>query len=176
MSNNNSEMMNLDELRNIILHSQELEKKRKGQTRLVIEDNPNREKVKKMNPKFCHEWNNLDLDSQINRLIEFVSRFSSENDLTAPTSKKVRKLLVKSLIHENLDVDYDSEVGIITKIPKLYYSNENGYYLGTYLNEKGEFIFRVSKISKCHNGSQNMSIVTEDFQTDPKKSLILTKK
>lgn len=171
--------MDLDDLRQVVLQSQEKEEDRKNKTKLLISENPNRKKVKKINPKFCYEWSALETDLKINRLIEFVSRFSDENDLPAPTAKKLRKLLVASLVNETLDIDYDSTVGIVNSIPKLYYNEENGYYLGTYLNDKGEFIYRVSKITRCHNDSinQNLSIVTEDFKDEPKKKhLNLTKK
>ena len=158
-----SEELNLDELRKIVLQSQEKERSQEPQTKLYEEINPNRGKVKKLNPKYCYEWSSLDTDIQVNRLIEFVNRYSEEHDLSTATAKKVRQLLVNALINENLQVEYDMTVGIITKIPKLYYSKEKGYYLGTYLNDEGKFIFKVSKISKCVDTGEEQKITTEEF-------------
>lgn len=168
--------LDLDELRNIVLKSQEIENAGNTQTQLL--NNENRKKVKKINPKFCYDWVNLDADLQINRLIEYVSRYTEEQDLSTATAKKVRQLLVNALINEKLEVEYDSTIGIITNIPKLYYSDDKGYYLGTYLNDKGEFIFRVSRISRVNtkNGDQEITITTEDYSADSKKKLALTKK
>lgn len=167
--------IDLNALRKIIIKSQEEEIAKKRQTQLFEKENPHRKKVKKINPKFCCEWSQLDCDLQVNRIIEFVSRFGDENDLSTATTKKIRKMLVSSLVNEKLQVKYDSSIGIITSIPKLYYSDSKGYYLGTYLNDNGEFIFRVSKISDVKSGGdQKMTITTEDYQS--KKSLNIIKK
>lgn len=166
--------LDLDSLRELVLKSQSDEEKEKERTKLITEcNNPNRRKIKKVNPKFCSEWNQLDQDLQINRIIEYVSRYSEEQDLTPSTGKKIRQLLVKALIEENLEVEYDSTVGIIVNIPKLYYTDEEGYFLGTYLNNQGELTCRISKIATYSNNQQNgIAILTEEYQDNKKKDPI----
>lgn len=156
----------LEEIRKYIQKSQNDEQSKKKQTQLILE-NPSRRRVKKLNPKFCFEWSTLDRDQQINRLIEYVSRYMEKNDLSQSTSKKIRKLLVNALVQENLNVEYDKTLGMVTDIPKLYYNHDEGYYLGTYLDDQGEFICRISKISEESVGKGNdIRITTEDFSTD----------
>jgi len=156
------------EIKEVIIKSQKDEKTKSSSTQLIVE-NPNRKSIKKLNPKFCFEWETLDRDLQINRLIEYVGRYGEDNDLSSAVTKKLRKLLVTALVEENLQIEYDESLGIVTNIPKLYYNHDDGYYLGTYLNDQGDFICRISKISKCVESSSDLSITTEDFKT--KKSI-----
>lgn len=128
-------------------------------TTLYIPENDHRQKVKKINPKYCQSWDTLEVDYRANRLIEFVARYAHKNDITAPTSKKIKKLLAKALIQGHLTVDYDEVVGVIKDIPDLKYNHDNGYYI----DNDDSLIFRVSKISDCPDAK---TIVTEDFTED----------
>lgn len=159
-----TENINFEELRKIIQESQEKEVESKIHTKLIDDKyNIRRNKIKKLNPKFCIEWIELEKDLKVNRLIEYVERFKEKEDLTDATCKKLRKLLVDALVNETLDVDYDSSIGIINKIHKLQYNDIDGFYLGTYLNEEGNLTFKISKISKFM--LDDNTILTEDFKS-----------
>lgn len=161
--------IDLSALRQLILKLNAEEKAQNNHTELLV--NPNREKVKKLNPKFCSDWKHLELDSKINRLIEYTSRFAHEKDLSDSTSKKVRQLLVKAIVNETVEIEFDESLGIITKIPKLYYSDDKGYYLGTYLNNQGQFIFRISKISQQDQSNDTEILTTTEIKTKPSLNL-----
>lgn len=157
--------IDLDQLRQLVENAKQTEKENNQGTVLLEKINDNRKRLKKINPKFCEPWSSLDLDLKINRLIEHVSRLQEKQDLSNSTAKKIRQLLVNALVNETLDVDYDNVVGVVNKIPKLHYNDEQGWYLGTYLNDEGQFIFRVSKISSCvdKNDNSKLSITTEKY-------------
>jgi hypothetical protein len=139
--------VDLQELRKIVEQVEEEERHDVQQTQLLIIDTQ-RKRIKKLNPKYCCEWKDLEFEYKVNRIIEFVERFIEESDLPESTGKKIRKLLVKSQKDHQLVVEYDTAAGQITKVPKLYYNETDGYYLGTYLNDHGEFVTKVSKITK----------------------------
>jgi len=164
--------INFQELRKIIIETSKAEREGRSQTQLRINENPNRRLVTKLNPKFCADWDNLELDWKLNRIIEYTSRYGNKHDLPGSTVKKIRKLLASALKNDTLkQVVYDSTLGIITDIPKLLFSKEDGYYLGTYLDDNGSFISRVSKITKYSSGGgEPSSITTEHFQNKKKAS------
>lgn len=160
----NTDEIDLDRLRQEILQSTKEEEKNK--TKLLPPNIHQRHRPRKINPKFCYEWNQLDQDLQINRLIEYVGRYTSDNDLPPSTGKKIRKLLVEALVKETLNVEYDSNVGSVINIPKLFFDPKEGYFLGTYLNQEGELTCRISKISQITDSENNLAITTEDFKTN----------
>tara|TARA_R100001163_G_C5065682_1_gene203698 strand:- start:532 stop:1074 length:543 start_codon:yes stop_codon:yes gene_type:complete len=169
----------LDSLRDIIKKSHEEELAKAKKTK-ILEENPQinaRHRKEKTNPKFCYLWNHLDLDLKINRIIEFTSRFIHEKDLPSSTGKKIRKLLVSSLVNGLLDVEYDPVNGKILNVPKLFFNPKDGYFLGTYLDNDGNLATRISKISDINesSGDGGISITTEDF-TSQKKTISLKKK
>jgi len=166
--------IDIDKLRELILKSQEIELESIQKTKLLENKNDNRRKVKKINPKFCNEWSELDKDFQINRIIEYVDRHTEKEDLTEATSKKLRKLLVEALVNDQLDVEYDSVVGLINKIHKLHYNDNEGFFLGTYLNEDGNLPCRITKISKIT--TDDGIILTEDFAPVNSENTELSKK
>jgi hypothetical protein len=154
------EEIDVEELRRMVKMI-EAEEKSKTYTTQLLDVKTTRQKIKKINPKFCEEWDELDLECKINRIIEFVGRYTDIEDISDPTGKKLRKLLVTEIKNSNLLVEYDKCVGQITGIPKLYYNNEDGYYLGTYLNDDGKFISHISKISNYDD--TNLTITTDDY-------------
>jgi hypothetical protein len=166
----------LDDLRDMVLKSEQEELASTERTQLLDRGSNNiigkRSRLKKINPKFCTEWVNLELDMQINRIIEYVTRFSAENDLPNSTAKKIRKLLVEALVKESLtEIEWDITTGTIVKIPKLFFNPYDGYFLGTYLNKEGELATRISKISNIEDGM----ITTEEFNQN-KRTLNIIKK
>lgn len=166
----NDDTTDLESLRKLVIESEREAQEKSGKTE-ILEDNPytnKRHRPKKINPKFCYDWVQLDTDLKINRIIEYVGRYSSDHDLPPSTSKKIRKLLVNALVKGPLDVEYDPVVGSIIDIPKLFFNPKDGYFLGTYLNQDGELSTKVSKIRTVSDGT----ITTEDF----KRSLNLTRK
>ena len=161
--------IDLDSLRDIVKASQEEELSKSERTKLLEED-PKRYRPKKINPKFCYEWNSLETDLKINRLIEYVGRYSAEHDLPTSTSKKIRRLLVTALVKgPSLEVEYDQAMGVIKNIPKLFFNHKDGYFLGTYLNNEGEL---TTKVSRIKNVDGDGTITTEDY----KINLRLTRK
>ena len=163
--NNNSDEFDesyLDDLRNLVIKSHQDEQEATERTLLLnitnTTNNPlnkgNKRINKKINPKFCVEWVSLELDMQVNRIIEYVGRYSVEHDLPNSTSKKIRKLLVEALVKGTLnEIDWDPSNGIIRNIPKLFFNPHDGYFLGTYLNNQGELATRISKISITEDGN-----------------------
>jgi hypothetical protein len=167
---NDTTTTDLESLRQLVIDSEREAQAKFGKTEL-LEENPyknKRHRPKKINPKFCYDWVQLDTDLKINRIIEYVGRYSGENDLPRSTAKKIRKLLVSALMKGPLDIEYDPTVGSIINVPKLFFNPKDGYFLGTYLNEEGELPTKVSKIKTVADGT----ITTEDF----KRSLNLTRK
>ena len=157
----------LDDLRNLVLKSEQDELAASDRTQIL--DNKatsqlsgKRSRMRRVNPKFCTEWNTLEQDMQINRLIEYVGRYMNENDLPPSTGRKIRKLLVEALVKGTLlDIEWDMVTGTIQRIPKLFFNAHDGYFLGTYLNKEGELATRISKISNIEDGV----ITTEEFKT-----------
>lgn len=152
----------LDDLRNLVIKSQQDEQSTTERTLLLnitnSTSNPlnksNKKTNKKINPKFCVDWVTLEVDMQVNRIIEYVARYSVEHDLPNSTSKKIRKLLVEALVKGTLnEIEWDTTNGIIRNIPKLFFNPHDGYFLGTYLNNQGELATRISKISITEDGN-----------------------
>ncbi|MEX0598338.1 MAG: hypothetical protein WD512_17755 [Candidatus Paceibacterota bacterium] len=162
-SNNKSDEFDesyLDDLRNLVIKSEQDELANTERTLLlnITTSNPanksNKKTNKKINPKFCVDWLTLELDMQVNRIIEYVGRYSAENDLPSSTSKKIRKLLVEALVKGTLnEIEWDTTNGMIRNIPKLFFNPHDGYFLGTYLNNQGELATRISKISITEDGN-----------------------
>lgn len=165
--------MDLDQLRQIVIQANQEEAESQFNPEVVEEARRERPRRHgKINTKFCIPWDTLEIDLQINRVIEFVKRFQEDNDLTSATAKKVRKLLITAICNrEKLEVVYDQTLGQIVAIPKLYYRDETGYFLGTYLNQNGSLVKRVSKISQIQEGEEKDKIMTEDYQPKPKMNL-----
>jgi len=172
----NTDEIDLDKLRQEILELTKEEELKSKKTKLLPSNIHQRHRPRKINPKFCYQWHQLDQDLQVNRLIEYVGRYSSEHDLPPSTGKKIRKLLVEALVKETLNVEYDSTVGSIITIPKLFFDPKEGYFLGTYLNQEGELTCRISKISKISDSENNLAITTEDFKNPSKKVIKLNRK
>lgn len=168
--------LSLEDLRKIVATAKEEEKANNCQTQLLIQESI-RKKVRKLNPKFCNVWETLEHDMQLNRIIEFVHRYMEDKDLSQATGKKIKKLLAEALKNKTLTVEYNTTLGIIEKVPKLFYDDEDGYYLGTYLNDNQELVSRISKISEYKSGESRLSITTEEYSPGPtpcdKKSLKL---
>ena len=151
----------LDELREIIRASQLEEANKKLTTQLLVIES-SRKKIKKINPKYCVEWSDLELEYKINRMIEFSNRYAEDYDLSEATVKKIRRMLAGAIKNETeeLEVVYDSAKGQIISIPKLQYNHKDGYFLALYVNNDGDFIKHRTKISTTIQSDGKFSITT----------------
>lgn len=155
--------ISIDELRKLLLESKEEEKLRteKEQTKLIIEE-VTRRKLPRLNPKFCYPWINLNLECQVNRIIQYVEVICDRDNLSEATGKKLRQMLVKAAKEKTLQVDYNTTLGLIENIPSILYSKEHGYYLESIIPQYEDLIFKVSKISRYSQNSNELHIETEE--------------
>lgn len=164
------EEISLDELKAIVLKF-EKEKKPSDEKMRIIENNYGliqRERTGKINPKFCVKWHQMDKENKINRIIEYNKRYTYNNQFPQTTQKKLNKLLVSNLMSDQLMIDYDSTNGRINQIINLKYNDQIGFHIDSYEDTpKMDFICKVSKISSSTNQDNNLSIITEDYQTKP---------
>lgn len=156
--------ISIDELRKLLIESKEEERMRteKEQTKLIIEEVARR-KLPRLNPKFCYPWSNLNLECQVNRIIQYVEVVCERDNLSDATGKKLRQMLVKAAKEKTLQVEYNTILGVIENIPAMLYNKENGYYLETIIPQYEDLIFKVSKISRYSQDSNELYIETEDI-------------
>jgi len=128
----------------------------KQNNNLNIVDLSIKKKYKKINTKFCVDWDELVLEYKINRGIDFVARFSYENNITEHTSKNLRKIITEAIVNKTIKTEYDKVKGQIINITNLKYKEESGYFM-----EKNDFfITRVSKVSIMNKSSDGIKITT----------------
>jgi len=156
----------LEELKSIVIKFQQEEAEKNHRSQIIENDlgHVKREKIGKINPKYCVKWHHLEKEFKINRVIEYSRRHSREKYFPSTTEKKLRRLLVTKLVSDQLMIDYDTARGQINQIINLSYNDMDGFKVGSYTDHpKMEFISKVSKISKCTTKNDNMLVTTEDY-------------
>lgn len=121
-----------------------------------------KKKYKKINTKFCFNWDELLLEYKINRAIEYANRFTRENSLTEQSALKLRKELTEAIVNKNINIEYDKTKGIILNVNNLLYKEGIGYYIKKENEEiKEKYISKVSKVSLLNKSDNIVKIVTK---------------